>query len=108
MLLSGNITSIYQPWECEDFLSTWDSETPGARAPEESLLLNGIAIKIETKRHKSCTSDGKTSHFSYRYLPVESLSLDLQVNCCIIQKFIIVFEDGHAQISFTFHPEIMS
>lgn len=67
-----------KPWECEDFLRTWDAETPGVNAPDERLLL-GIAIKIETKLHKSCSVDGSTSLHSYQYLPFEQLSTDLQV-----------------------------
>ena len=69
----------YQPWECEDFLRTWDLETPGSKIPDESLLLNGIAIKVEIKQHKSISTDGSSSYFSYRYLPFEEMSSNLQV-----------------------------
>ena len=69
---------LFQPWECQDFLRTWDAETPGADIPDLRLL-EGIAVMIESKCHKSCSSDGSATLQSYHYLPCEELSSNLQV-----------------------------
>eukprot|EP00596_Hydrurales_sp_CCMP1899_P009062 CAMPEP_0119044980 /NCGR_PEP_ID=MMETSP1177-20130426/36123_1 /TAXON_ID=2985 /ORGANISM="Ochromonas sp, Strain CCMP1899" /LENGTH=172 /DNA_ID=CAMNT_0007015975 /DNA_START=118 /DNA_END=633 /DNA_ORIENTATION=+ len=77
-ILFNSQTQPTKPWECIDFLRTWESETPGVNKPEESLLLQGIAIKIESQCHKSVSSDGSETIFHYQYLPLEDLSLDFQ------------------------------
>jgi hypothetical protein len=71
--------SLFQLWECEDFLRTWDAETPGGSAPQTHLL-NGIAIIMESKVHKSLSGDGSTIVYSYRYLPSVDISDDLHVS----------------------------
>ena len=78
LFLLNSLVNNVQPWECGDFLRTWDAETPGVNAPDERLL-QGIAIKIETKLHKSCSIDGSASSSSYKYVPFEDLSSNLQV-----------------------------
>ena len=59
------------PWDCDDFRGAWEARTPGA-APDEALLLRGIALKVDGKKTVGAAKGGSDS--CYVYLPVDGMA----------------------------------
>jgi hypothetical protein len=66
------------PWDCDEFRATWEARTPGA-APDEALLLRGIALKVDGKKMPPPAGAGAKGGSGgdgccYVYLPADSMS----------------------------------